>query len=277
MIFPADNADKRRNDFFISENLRYLRENFSFQIIIIFNSAMNLIVDIGNTNTKLALFVKNEMKESFRDDSAITVILQRKSVKNCIVSRTGANPELESRIGKKKINTLYFTPRLKIPLKILYKTPETLGYDRIAGAVAVSNIFPAQNVLKIDFGTCITYDFVNAKGEYIGGGISPGMMMRFKALHSYTQKLPLVDPMEAKNFNLVGTDTPSSIRSGVIFGIKNEVLGIINEYESRFGSIKIVATGGDEGLFVTLLEKEIFARPFLVAEGLNAILNYNLQ
>ena len=247
------------------------------EIISIFNSVMNLIVDIGNTNTKLALFVKNEMKESFLNDTAIAEILQRKSVKHCIVSRTGANPELEARIRKKKINTLYFTPRLKIPLKILYKTPETLGNDRIAGAVAASNIFPKQNILKIDFGSCITYDFVNTKGEYTGGGISPGMMMRFKALHGYTQKLPLVDPMETKIFHLVGTDTPSSIRSGVIFGIKNEVLGIINEYELRFGAVKIVATGGDEGLFVTLLEKEIFARPFLVAEGLNAILNYNLQ
>ena len=143
--------------------------------------------------------------------------------------------------------------------------------------MAVNAEFTNEPVLKIDFGTCITYDFVNAGNQYLGGAISPGMMMRFKALHNYTAKLPLIDPMQFSRFDLTGVDTSGSIASGVVNGVKNEVEGIINDYKQRFGSLKVVATGGDCGLFVTLIKSEIFARPYLVLQGLNRILNYNLK
>ena len=166
--------------------------------------------------------------------------------------------------------------QLKLPIEILYKTPQTLGADRIAGSVAAKALFADKNVLKIDFGTCITYDFVNNKKQFMGGAISPGMIMRFKALHNYTAKLPLVDPMQHLTYELTGTDTDTSILSGVVNGIKEEVTGIIKEYDTRFGNLQVVATGGDAGFFVTLLKNEIFARPYLVLEGLNRILNYNI-
>lgn len=236
---------------------------------------MNLSIDIGNTNTKFGLFNDRELKEVFTGREEIEGILQRYKIKRAIISRTGSDEVIEYRLKEKKVKTIFLNPDLLLPVKILYKTPHTLGADRLAGSVAAQGQFPGQNILKLDFGTCITYDVVNAQGEYLGGAIAPGMLMRFKALHNYTAKLPLVDPMQFKEFELTGTDTPTSILSGVINGIKYEVEGIINEYRLRLGSLKVVATGGDAGLFAALIKSEIFARPYLVLEGLNEILNYN--
>ena len=237
---------------------------------------LNLAIDIGNSQTKFALFNKDELKEVFSQQQGIEFILENKKVKNAIISKTGLNDEIEYRLKEKKIKTLVLSHQLKLPLEILYKTPETLGADRIAGSVAASALFAGQNVLKVDFGTCITYDFVNNKQQYLGGAISPGMIMRFKSLHNYTVKLPLVDPMQHLQYDLTGVDTTTSILSGVVNGIKAEVDGIIKEYQQRFGNLQVVGTGGDAGFFVTVLKNEIFARPYLVLEGLNRILNYNL-
>ena len=237
---------------------------------------MNLSIDIGNTNTKFGLFENRELKEVFTGREEIEMILQRYKVKRAIISRTGSDEVIEYRLKEKKVKTVFLNSDLQLPVKILYKTPQTLGADRLAGSVAAQGQFPHENILKLDFGTCITYDVVNAQSEYLGGAIAPGMLMRFKALHNYTAKLPLVDPMQFNQFELTGTDTPTSILSGVINGIKYEVEGIINEYRQRLGSLKVVATGGDAGLFAALIKSEIFARPYLVLEGLNEILNHNL-
>ena len=236
---------------------------------------MNLAIDIGNTQIKFGLFDKDELKEVFSPQEGIEFILANRKIKDVIISKTGANDEIEYRLREKKIKPLVLSNQLKLPIEILYKTPLTLGADRIAGAVAASALFAGKNVLKIDFGTCITYDFVNNKQQFMGGSISPGMIMRFKALHNYTAKLPLVDPMQYLTYDLTGTDTATSILSGVVNGIKEEVAGLIKEYDQRFGNLQVVATGGDAGFFVTLLKSEIFARPYLVLEGLNRILNFN--
>ena len=224
----------------------------------------------------MGLFDKGSLVEVFAPKDSIEEILSNKKIKHVIISKTGANDEVEYWLREKKIKTLVLSSELKLPLEILYKTPQTLGADRIAGSVAASALFADKNILKIDFGTCITYDFVNNKHQYLGGAISPGMIMRFKALHNYTAKLPLIDPMQYLNYDLTGSDTASSILSGVVNGIKEEVTGIIKEYNERFGNLQVVGTGGDAGFFVTLLKNEIFARPYLVLEGLNRILNFNI-
>ncbi len=239
---------------------------------------MNLAIDIGNTQIKIGLFEGNELKEVFLKEEALDEILASAKVQYAIVSKTGANDVIECKLKQQKhLQTLVLSDKLSLPLQNLYRTPETLGADRLAGSVAASFIYPQQTVLKIDFGTCITFDFVTATGQYMGGAISPGMMMRFKALHNYTSKLPLIDPMQFTHYDLTGTDTATSIVSGVINGVVHEVDGIIKEYAQRFDNLKVVATGGDAGLFVTLLKSEIFARPYLVLEGLNRILNYNIN
>lgn len=237
---------------------------------------MNLCIDIGNTKTKLGLFDKNELKEVFVSGKSIEEITRTHKIQNAIVSITGANDELIATLQQKGVAVILLSHLLRLPIQILYSTPETLGADRIAGTVAANSFFPNTHVLKIDFGTCITFDFVNNRNQYLGGAISPGMMMRFKALNNYTSKLPLVDPARFNNYYLTGTDTSTSILSGVVNGIKNEVQGIIKEYNQRYGTLKVVTTGGDAAMFATVMESEIFARPYLVLEGLNIILNHNL-
>lgn len=237
---------------------------------------MNLAIDIGNTNIKAAVFSGDGLVEVCVQHGELDELLAKYPIENAIISKTGENTEVQHRLCEMGIKVLLLSEGLKLPIEILYKTPHTLGADRIAGAVAANAEFAGQAVLKIDFGTCITYDVVNADNQYLGGAISPGMMMRFKAMHNYTAKLPLVDPMQFTQYKLTGTDTAGAMASGVVNGIKNEVEGIINEYKQRFGSLKVVATGGDSGLFVTLIKSEIFARPYLVLQGLNRILNYNL-
>lgn len=237
---------------------------------------MNLTIDIGNSQTKFGLFEQDKLKEAFFQQEELEKILDTEEIIHAIIARSGQDDSIEKLLKQNGISFLTLSHELKLPLEILYKTPETLGADRIAGSVAANFLFPNENVLKIDFGTCITYDFVNDQNQYLGGAISPGMMMRFKSMHNYTAKLPLVDPMQFTSFELTGSDTSTSILSGGMNGIKEEVTGIIKEYESRFGNLKVIATGGDAGIFVTLLKCEIFARPYLVLEGLNRILNFNL-
>ncbi len=241
---------------------------------------MNLAIDIGNTNVKFGLFDKNGLREAFvKDTSFLKSILLKYEIKNAIVSRSGSNRSflaIQKRLKASRINTVVLTYKIKLPIKNLYKTPESLGADRIAGSVAANFLFPNTNVLKIDFGTCITYDFVNNRKEYLGGAISPGVFMRFVAMSDYTESLPLVFPGNIRSFELIGNDTYQSLASGGINGVIEEVSGIIKQYQKRFDNLKVVVTGGNADTFATLLKCEIFARPNLVLEGMNRILNYNL-
>jgi type III pantothenate kinase len=237
---------------------------------------MNLAIDIGNTHIKFGLFNGSEQPVVHTGEDALAATLQQQAISHAIISKTGKNETVEQILQQYRIPTLVLSQQLKLPITIQYKTPHTLGADRVAGAVAAHYLCPGKNVLKIDFGTCITYDYVSAQSEYLGGAISPGMAMRFKALNNYTAKLPLIDPLLYTTYDLTGTDTATSILSGVVNGIKHEVTGIIKEYDERFGNLQVVVTGGNAPLFVTLLKCEIFARPYLVLEGLNRILNYNL-
>lgn len=236
---------------------------------------MNLAVDIGNTNFKCGIFDGGQLVQACSGIGKLEEILKAHKITRAILSKSGTGDEMEKLLSEKQIPYLLLSYQLRLPVEITYHTPDTLGSDRIAGSVAAHNLFPRQPVLKIDFGTCITYDFVNTKGQYIGGAISPGLTMRFKALNHFTAKLPLVDTSLPSETSLTGVDTTSSIRSGVIHGIRNEVTGIIGEYRSLYPNLRVVCTGGDAGVFDALLKSEIFTRPNLVLEGLNIILNYN--
>jgi type III pantothenate kinase len=174
-----------------------------------------------------------------------------------------------------KNQSFYFhelTESTPIPVKNLYKTPSSLGKDRIALAVGGAMIYKNKNILIIDVGTCITYDFVNDKNEYLGGGISPGIDMRLKSLHQFTAKLPLVEKKEM--YSLIGNDTHSSILSGVLNGATEEVKGIIQLYQQQFNELNVILTGGDYIYFATLLKNTIFADQYFLLKGLNQILEY---
>lgn len=245
---------------------------------------MNLVIDIGNTLTKTACF-RGDEPVSFSSFEVVSVNALKRildinsSVKNVILSSVvGHDKSIAGYLGS-KYNFIELTHETKIPVENGYASPQTLGKDRLACAVGANFLFRDQNVLSIDAGTCIKYDFVNAKNQYLGGGISPGIEMRFKALNKFTDKLPLVN---YKFFDqLIGQNTEESLLSGVMNGVTEEVKGIIHRYEQQYTDIKVVFTGGYLKFFEKTFnigskgKSNIFADSFLVLKGLNHILNFN--
>ncbi len=239
---------------------------------------MHLVIDIGNTLCKLALFDGQNLVEKKRVKpkvllSVTEALLINNKIEKCIVSSVVQhNQQLEKLLASCKV-VLNFDYTAKTPVKNLYETPETLGLDRLANAVALQSIYPDSSALAIDCGTCIKYDFVDTKGNYFGGGISPGLTMRFQALNHFTAKLPICAPNTT--VDLIGTNTPNSIQSGVQFGLEKEIEGVINLYKKQYSDLKVVLTGGDAKHFAKALKNTIFARPNLTLEGLNEVLIFN--
>jgi len=239
---------------------------------------MNLVIDSGNTLAKAALFQDDEIIasawSSIDNWSFVFELMGEKKPDFVIISDVSktAQPlikELEKFV--KVINMTGFTPN---PLNVVYSTPETLGTDRIAAAVYGNKIFPESYVLVIQAGTCITYEFLTPSKEYLGGAISPGIDMRFKAMHTFTAKLPLVKKKEIDY--LTGNSTKDSILSGVINGCIAEIDGIIDKYREKYPDLNIIAGGGDIIFFDKKLKNRIFATENLVLRGLNEILNFNI-
>jgi len=162
-----------------------------------------------------------------------------------------------------------------LPIENLYETPETLGKDRIAAAVGANELFPGQNVLIIDAGTAITYDVVSEKNEFLGGNISPGLQMRFKALNQFTGKLPLINYSD--EFQLIGRNTEEAIRAGVQNGILYEIERTIETFNRNYENLQIVMTGGDSIFFDKKLNYSIFVHFNLTLIGLNRILEHNAK
>jgi type III pantothenate kinase len=237
---------------------------------------MNLLIDSGNTFTKAALCDAHKILEVIHINSLedFQKIRERFLPSTIIISSVNkeASEILNYFPDTQKIILDSTTP---VPIKNLYKTPATLGMDRLAGVVGGSTLFPANVVLCIDAGTCITYDILDEKRQYLGGSISPGIEMRFKALHTFTAKLPLIHRNE--NTALTGDSTETSILSGVMLGALKEMEGIINEYKATNKGIKIIITGGDAGFFESRIKDTIFAEPELLFLGLKRILEYNVS
>lgn len=246
-----------------------------------------LVIDQGNTLIKIGLY-RNDDLIDFRTFSKISgeqlnllmdefelkggkLIPVRYSILSSVANNSS---EIEKILGLR--TTLYkMNNKLHLPFSVHYETPETLGNDRIAAVAGGMNLFPGQDLLVIDAGTCITYDFINKLGEYKGGGISPGLHMRLKALHTFTGKLPLVDLSDY--IELIGTTTKKSILSGVVNGIIEEVKGFIGCYKELFPGLKIILTGGDSNYFDKYVKNNIFAVSNLVLTGLKDILKYNVE
>jgi len=239
-----------------------------------------VIIDIGNTLTKIAIFSESEIEELRRfktetPDAMLAFLNDLPDGSHCMVSSVaGIPPPLEEAL-RSKFKTLMLDEHTPLPIKNLYKTQHTLGRDRIAAAVAANDTFPAADLLVIDAGTAITIDLVTHRGEYIGGAISPGIEMRFRALHTFTKHLPLVQATDI-DF-LTGATTSDSISTGVINGVAAEIDGIINKYRELYPGIKIVFGGGDSNFLVKRLKNSIFALQNPVLTGLHLILKYNIE
>ncbi|MFN8406447.1 MAG: type III pantothenate kinase [Sphingobacteriaceae bacterium] len=242
----------------------------------------NLVIDIGNTHTKVAVF--NEYKlvsvdhyESLTPQDLLTYLNNKNDITYSILSSVSSSSlaDLEEILSEQTIY-IRFSTNLATSINNQYKSPQTLGLDRLAGMVGAQTLYPGKNCLVIDAGTCITYDVVNHEGIYNGGSISLGIHMRLKALHVFTDKLPLIDFDDSFMF-MEGSDTRASILSGVIQGAVLEMQGFITNHISHDASLQVILCGGDAAFFDTRLKNTIFAdtlrtEPNLVLIGLNDII-----
>ena len=243
---------------------------------------MNLIIDIGNTTCKLAIYDNNTLifndKTASEPDLAVEMIretLCKYDIRNCILSSVSLPyQQLKEPLEGIAGTVLMFDSSTDIPILNRYSTPETLGKDRLAAAVGATVICPGASCLVIDAGTAITYDYVKDGREYLGGNISPGIDIRFKSLHDFTSRLPLIsDPKPTETF---GLSTEEAISNGVINGIIHEIEGYIERFEKKNVNSRIILTGGSSIYLSKKLKNTIFAEPNLVTIGLNRILNYNV-
>ncbi|MGB5666183.1 MAG: type III pantothenate kinase [Maribacter sp.] len=240
---------------------------------------MNLIIDAGNTFVKLAVFENGTIL--YDDNTEVSNLIKKvKEVFDNYPKIEWAIVSSVVNLTKRQINALaifcnvhILDQKSKTPFKNSYATPQTLGVDRIALATAAFYHNPYGNTLVIDAGTCITYDMINDIGEYLGGGISPGLAMRYKALHQNTSKLPFLNIKEP--VDLIGNTTDSSIHSGVVNGVCSEIDGVIDQYKSRFKDLTVILTGGDALFLSKRLKNTIFALSKFLLEGLNYLLDYN--
>jgi type III pantothenate kinase len=240
---------------------------------------MHLAIDIGNTSLKFALFDGEKISDKNSGIEALRVLLDERAslISHAILSSVADTGAVISLIRKCNIPLTILSPATRLPIRNLYLTPETLGSDRITLAVAADRIFGGGPSLVIGAGTCITYDFVD-QGSYLGGAISPGIGMRFRALSHYTARLPYIDWSAYQDQvyeGLTGADSHSSIVSGVLNGVIREIDGTIDQYRDRYSALRVAVTGGDMGFLVKNLKNDIFARPDMVLEGLNYILLYH--
>lgn len=238
---------------------------------------ITLCFDFGNTILKCGVFISGELTEIFsiENDNAETIggILDKYKPTNTIFSSViDHNPDIEILLSERS-TYLKLDSFVKLPFTTPVGKPETIGADRLALAAFAAFFYKGQNTLVIALGSCITYNFINKYNSFIGGSISPGMQMRFNALHYYTAKLPVVKV--DWNLPLIGYDTRTNILSGVLLGMASEIDGIISLYKEKFDKFNVLLTGGDSSNFERHLKNKIFADPSLILKGLYAISKYN--
>ena len=241
---------------------------------------MNLIIDVGNTQIKVAVFQEDELQYTIRFDASqfhlkLKEIFQKfPEIQFSILSSVKNVEENWGKTLQQKTKFLLLSGTTKVPFQNHYKTPRTLGVDRMALAAAASKKFSGKNTLIIDAGTCITYDILNRKNEYLGGVISPGLQMRTKAMHQFTDKLPLVEINKPLDF-FIGNTTETSLQLGVLKATSLEIDGFIEEYKNKFEDLTVILSGGDTEILSKTVKNSIFAPSNFLLEGLNQILEFN--
>lgn len=241
---------------------------------------MKLLVDIGNSLTKIAVtekggittvFKAERMTEPFVGD----IFSAYPGITACILSSVREDISVSVDFIRSRCpRVMMFNHHTPIPVKNTYETPHTLGMDRLAAAVGAHTIFPGRNVLIVDFGSALTIDLLSRKGEFSGGNISPGAGLRFKVLHQHTDKLPLCT-LSNEPSGSFGTDTGSAIRNGVINGIVFEIEGYIEQIKASTDDPAIIFTGGDADFFAEMIKNTIFVDQQLIFKGLYRVLEYN--
>ena len=241
---------------------------------------LNLAVDIGNSNTKVAIFKDSDLIHYQRfkqlDLDKATGLVKQFQIENAVVSSVNKEDEKLGEYLRSATNYIPFSTAIKGEFINRYETPDTLGLDRWAKIIAANSLYKGYNCLMIDAGTCITYDLLNAKATYYGGSISLGISMRFEALNHFTKRLPLVDWQTNEDIPQ-GTNTINAIKNGVLQGVMHEVEGFISRANKENEHLKVVLTGGDAEFLIKQLKNSIFAsqiehEPYLVLKGLNEVI-----
>ena len=237
---------------------------------------MNLVIDAGNTLIKTAVYksdqlISTEAHSGWKTGWIDILTARHPGINSCLICSTRELPAwIAERISEKGIHYNELTHLLPLPIRIGYLTPETLGKDRIAAAAGAAHRFPGKNVLAIDAGTALTIDLITAKGEFLGGNISPGMRMRFSSLHRQTFSLPEIEL--SGEVPLIGRNTREAILAGVVNGLTYEIDNSINSLKNKYNDLHVILTGGDAGYLSGRLKNATFVEENLVLNGLNAIL-----
>ena len=238
---------------------------------------MNIVIDQGNASAKVALFNGDRLMVSFifkpLKKSDVRKILHQYSPRRGILSSVAGMDEAVVTSLKEGLELfVVLDATVSLPIEVMYKTPESLGKDRIAAVVGAQFAHPGKDILVIDAGTAITYDVLEAGSRYLGGNISPGMTTRFRSLKMCTERLPMLD--EQGDLPELGYSTETAIRSGVVKGVIYEMDTYIAEYKLKYPDLFVFLTGGHSFYFETRLKNSTFADVNLVLKGLNRILNY---
>ncbi len=244
-------------------------------------STMILTIDVGNTRIKSAVFENNNLIDLFvfnKDElqKKVSIILKKYiEIDVLVVASVGKVGIGDFLFLQNRLKIEFITHEFQFPFRNKYQTPATLGIDRMILASGAVLQFPKQNRLVIDAGTCITYDFIDDDDNYLGGAISLGVSLRYKSLHNYTAKLPLLELKYPNNF--IGNSTPESLHSGVVNGLIYEIEGFINQYEAQYSKFTIILTGGDAEFLAKRLKNTIFANSNFLLESLNHTYQYKIK
>lgn len=244
---------------------------------------MNATIDLGNTFAKIGWFENDTLLEARYKiplEMAMDVLKQQLPQQALLSSTSHDTQPYADLLQSAGVRVVQLSPTLPLPIQKDYDTPQTLGADRLAAAVGAKVLFPKADCLIIDMGICITYDWVSKEHVFEGGIISPGLRMRFQAMHTFTKRLPFIEVSAKEELVwplLIGKSTQTAMESGVFNGLLAEIEGFIQRYQSERGVCQVLLCGGDAALFENSLKSRIFAAPNLVLVGLNRILQYNIN
>ena len=241
----------------------------------------NLAIDIGNTYAKAGFFENHQLMDihtGLHQKALIRLLKQNRFEKAILSSVTHMTTALEKALHPAS-QVIYLDNHVPLPFVNLYNTPHTLGTDRIAAVAGATALFPYRNALVIDAGTCITYDFVDARCQYQGGAIAPGIQMRLQAMHTFTARLPLVSTahVHPKDIPLTGKSTSEALLSGAVRGTASEITQMIRMYADKFADLQIIICGGDAVFLSDIIQSKHEVVPELTLVGLNRILDYNVS
>ena len=242
---------------------------------------MILVIDVGNTRIKAAVFEDTTLFEIFvfskieLQKNIQNILKNFKKITDLVVSSVGDVEKQSFLEYSNVLNVHFLSHEDSFPFHNSYATPKTLGIDRMVLAAGATLRFPNQNRLVIDAGTCVTYDFIDDKNNYLGGAIAPGLRLRYESLHNFTAKLPLLSLESPRD--LIGTSTSESIHSGVVNGFVYEIDGFIDEYKVRYSNFIIILTGGDTDFLAIRLKNTIFANSNFLLESLNQTFQYKIK